>query len=177
MGKFLEKVLKFLTKFKFFRFESRKFLEFLLGLFGAEKGDIIQEIQDKVNNIVHSIEEFEDIVKEKPNLTAQEVLAEIETMNPDLKVQASEVANFEELLLEIQNVSQLREFVLTQNDIIGGMVDYAKDLTKALIEKGETKFKIAKNMIVSDLEANGQRYTIQTIRFCIEAAVLKNYGK
>jgi hypothetical protein len=177
MGKFLEKVLKFLTKFKFFRFESRKFLEFLLGLFGAEKGDIIQEIQDKVNNIVHSIEEFEDIVKERPNLTAQEVLAEIETMNPDLKVQASEVANFEELLLEIQNVSQLRQFVLTQDNIIGGTIDYAKDLTKALIEKGETKFKIAKNMIVSDLEANGQRYTIQTIRFCIEAAVLKNYGK
>ena len=55
MNKFLEKVLKFLTKFKFFRFESRKFLEFLLGLFGGEKGDIIEEIQGKCNNIVHTI--------------------------------------------------------------------------------------------------------------------------
>ena len=55
MGRFLEKVLKFLTKFKFFRFESKKFLEFLLGLFGGEKGDIIEEIQGKCNNIVHTI--------------------------------------------------------------------------------------------------------------------------
>ena len=72
MGRFLEKVLKFLTKFKFFRFESRKFLEFLLGLFSDEKGDIIQEIQEKVNNLVRSIEEFEDIAREKPSLTASD---------------------------------------------------------------------------------------------------------
>ena len=78
MGRFLEKVLKFLTKFKFFRFESRKFLEFLLGLFGGEKGDIIEEIQGKCNNIVHTIEEFEDLAIEKPSLTASEILAEIE---------------------------------------------------------------------------------------------------
>ena len=43
--------------------------------------------------------------------------------------------------------------------------------------KGETKFNIAKDMLVQDFENNGQRYTIQTIRFCIEAAVLRNYGK
>ena len=177
MGRFLEKVLKFLTKFKFFRFESRKFLEFLLGLFSNEKGDIIEEIQGKVNNIVHTIEEFEDIAIEKPNLTATEIISEIEAVNPELQVEPEQVKNFEELLLEIQNVDQLRKLVLTQDSVIGGAVDYVKDLTKALVEKGETKFKIAKDMLIHDFEANGQRYTIQTIRFCIEAAVLRNYGK
>ena len=177
MGRFLQKVLTFLTKFKFFRFESKKFLEFLLGFFSNEKGDIIQEIQEKVNNIVHSIEEFEDISREKPNLTAQEVLAEIEVMNPELHIYDEDLPHWNELLLEIQNVDQLRKLVLTQDSIIGGVVDYAKDLTKALVEKGETKFKIAKDMLVHDFETNGQRYTIQTIRFCIEAAVLRNYGK
>ena len=142
-----------------------------------EEGDIIQEIQEKCNNIVHSIEEFEDIAREKTNLTAAEILAEIEAVNPELQVQPEQVKNFEELLLEIQNVDQLRKLVLTQDSVIGGVVDYAKDLTKALVEKGEIKFKIAKDMLIHDFETNGQRYTIQTIRFCIEAAVLRNYGK
>ena len=124
MGRFLEKVLKFLTKFKFFRFESKKFLEFLLGLFSDEKGDIIEEIQGKVNNIVHTIEEFEDIAIEKSNLTASEILAEIEAVNPELQVEPEQVKNFEELLLEIQNVDQLRKLVLTQDSVIGGVVDY-----------------------------------------------------
>lgn len=177
MYKVLMKILSFLTKFKFFRFESKKSLEWLLGLFEGHKGDIVQEIQNKVNNIVHSIEEFEDISREKPNLTAQEVLAEIEVMNPELHIYDEDIPHWNELLLEIQNVDQLRKLVLTQDSIIGGVVDYAKDLTKALVEKGETKFKIAKDMLVHDFETNGQRYTIQTIRFCIEAAVLRNYGK
>lgn len=177
MGRFLEKVFSFLTKFKFFRFESKKFLEFLLGLFSDEKGDIIQEIQEKCNNIVHSIEEFEDIAIEKPNLTATEILAEIEAVNPELHIYDEDIPKWEELLLEIQNVDQLRKLVLTQDSVIGGVVDYAKDLTKALVEKGETKFKIAKDMLIHDFEKNGQRYTIQTIRFCIEAAVLRNYSK
>ena len=176
MGRFLEKVLKFLTKFKFFRFESRKFLEFLLGLFGGEKGDIIEEIQGKCNNIVHTIEEFEDLAKEK-KLSAAELLKEIEVMNPELEVDETMTAYFEELLEEIEKVEQLKVLSLTSNNIIGEIVDYSKDLTKALVEKGETKFKIAKDMLVHDFETNGQRYTIQTIRFCIEAAVLRNYGK
>ena len=176
MGRFLEKVLKFLTKFKFFRFESRKFLEFLLGLFGEEKGDIIEEIQGKCNNIVHTIEEFEDLAKEK-KLSAAELLKEIEVMNPELEVDETMTAYFEELLEEIEKVEQLKVLSLTSNNIIGEIVDYSKDLTKALVEKGETKFNIAKDMLVQDFENNGQRYTIQTIRFCIEAAVLRNYGK
>ena len=176
MGRFLEKVLKFLTKFKFFRFESRKFLEFLLGLFGGEKGDIIEEIQGKCNNIVHTIEEFEDLAKEK-KLSAAELLKEIEVMNPELEVDETMTAYFEELLQEIEKVEQLKVLSLTSNNIIGEIVDYSKDLTKALVEKGETKFKIAKDMLIHDFETNGQRYTIQTIRFCIEAAVLRNYGK
>ena len=177
MGRFLQKVLTFLTKFKFFRFESRKFLEFLLGLFGGEKGDIIEEIQGKCNNIVHTIEEFEDLAKEKPSLTVSEILAEIEAVNPELQVDETMTAYFEELLQEIEKVEQLKVLSLTSNNIIGEIVDYSKDLTKALVEKGETKFKIAKDMLIHDFEANGQRYTIQTIRFCIEAAVLRNYGK
>ena len=176
MGRFLEKVLKFLTKFKFFRFESRKFLEFLLGLFGGEKGDIIEEIQGKCNNIVHTIEEFEDLAIEK-KLSAAELLKEIEVMNPELEVDETMTAYFEELLQEIEKVEQLKVLSLTSNNIIGEIVDYSKDLTKALVEKGETKFNIAKDMLVQDFENNGQRYTIQTIRFCIEAAVLRNYGK
>ena len=110
-------------------------------------------------------------------MTASEILAEIEAVNQELQVEPDQVKNFEELLLEIQNVDQLRKLVLTQDSVIGGVVDYAKDLTKALVEKGETKFNIAKDMLVQDFENNGQRYTIQTIRFCIEAAVLRNYGK
>ena len=176
MGRFLQKVLTFLTKFKFFRFESKKFLEFLLGLFSDEKGDIIEEIQGKCNNIVHTIEEFEDLAKEK-KLSAAELLKEIEVMNPELEVDETMTAYFEELLQEIEKVEQLKVLSLTSNNIIGEIVDYSKDLTKALVEKGETKFKIAKDMLVHDFETNGQRYTIQTIRFCIEAAVLRNYGK
>ena len=176
MSKFLEKVLKFLTKFKFFRFESRKFLEFLLGLFGGEKGDIIEEIQGKCNNIVHTIEEFEDLAKEK-KLSAAELLKEIEVMNPELEVDETMTAYFEELLEEIEKVEQLKVLSLTSNNIIGEIVDYSKDLAKALVEKGETKFKIAKNILVDDFEKNGQRYTMQVIRFCIEAAVLRNYSK
>ena len=176
MGRFLEKVLKFLTKFKFFRFESRKFLEFLLGLFGGEKGDIIEEIQGKCNNIVHTIEEFEDLAKEK-KLSAAELLKEIEVMNPELEVDETMTAYFEELLQKIEKVEQLKVLSLTSNNIIGEIVDYSKDLKKALVEKGETKFNIAKDMLIHDFETNGQRYTIQTIRFCIEAAVIRNYGK
>ena len=176
MSRFLQKVLTFLTKFKFFRFESKKFLEFLLGLFGGEKGDIIEEIQGKCNNIVHTIEEFEDLAKEK-KLSAAELLKEIEVMNPELEVDETMTAYFEELLQEIEKVEQLKVLSLTSNNIIGEIVDYSKDLTKALVEKGETKFKIAKDMLIHDFENNGQRYTIQTIRFCIEAAVLRNYSK
>ena len=146
MSKFLEKVLKFLTKFKFFRFESRKFLEFLLGLFSDEKGDIIEEIQGKCNNIVHTIEEFEDIAREKTNLTAAEILAEIEAVNPELQVEPEQVKNFEELLQEIQNVDQLRKLVLTQDDVIGGIVDYSKDLAK---EQGLT---LKDYLVLTDLK-------------------------
>ena len=98
-------------------------------------------------------------------------------MNPELEVDETMTAYFEKLLEEIEKVEQLKVLSLTSNDIIGEIVDYSKDLTKALVEKGETKFKIAKDMLVHDFETNGQRYTMQTIRFCIEAAVLRNYGK
>ena len=97
MGRFLQKVLTFLTKFKFFRFESKKFLEFLLGLFGGEKGDIIEEIQGKCNNIVHTIEEFEDLAKEK-KLSSAELLKEIEVMNPELEVALDDVEIINECL-------------------------------------------------------------------------------
>lgn len=177
MGRFLQKVLKFLTKFRFFRFESRKFLDFLLSIWDGKKGDMIQNVQNVANNITDTLEEFEDIAKEKANLSSEEILKEIEIMNPDLVVSEKNKSNFEELLTEIRNVEQLKILQLSQGNVIGDIVDYAKDLVKESSKKMETKFKIAKEMIVEDLEKNGVEYTIQVVRYCIESAVISKYGK
>lgn len=183
MGKFLEGLLKFLSKLKFFRFGGQKFLQFLLDLFSGEKGEIVEEIQNTVNNVVHTVEAFDDSCKlklyKKEEFNSLDVIEEIEMINPNCLIIESDYDEFEKLLDTIREIENLKTLSLSNENTIGftGLVDYTKDILTAALKKAELKFTIAINMLVRDFEKNGQRYTIQTIRFCIEAAVLRNYGK
>ena len=172
MSKFIEKLIKLLAKVKGYDF-IKKFLDFIVEVFGGKNGEILDKLAGLTNNCVKSVELFEQIYKEKLEVgfgvvaavNVLEVLEEVNEINPQAPFTNDDLPKLEELGREIEKAKSGINFA----DIPGVITNS--------YEKGESKFKLVRNIVIRDLEKNGIEYTVALVGLAIQSAVVRFYGK
>lgn len=160
---------------------NNKYLKFLIELFSGEMGRVVDTIKKIINEGVQNTEKIAGYVIANQTKTTAEIIEEIKAMY------GYEIT--ERDIQEIIKERKMREYIYANQDkdpesMITGIFDIYGikatefEVLRVRIEKGYSKFELAKNIIIRRLKEEGkEEISIQTIDTLIQNAVTRFFGK
>lgn len=160
---------------------NNKYLKFLIELFSGEMGRVVDTVKKIINEGVQNTEKIAGYVIANQTKTTAEIIEEIKAMY------GYEIT--ERDIQEIIKERKMREYIYANKEkdpasmITGIFETYGIEATefevlRVRIEKGYSKFELAKNIIIRRLKEEGkEEISIQTIDTLIQNAVTRFFGK
>ncbi len=160
---------------------NNKYLRFLLELFNGEMGKVVDAAKNIINEGVQNTEKISAHIAANLSKTAAELIEEIKAKY------GYELT--ERDITEIIKERKMREYIYANQDkepagmITGIFETYGIEVTefellRVAIEKGYSKFELAKNIILRRLKEEGkEKISVQSIDTMIQNAVTRFFGK
>ena len=167
MLKVLIAILNFLNSknIKLFQ-KARKYITFLIELFGGDTSVVIDNVQNFVNDLVRKIELLD--------LEIKSMIEKNVEVNAQYHIESSNLA-YNEFLLGEPNKKSIEELKRCNEVLIKSSDELEK--VKAKLEKMKIKYDLVLSLLLEHLDRNKVEYTLQAINLAIECAVSRYFTK